>query len=138
MDAAALAKLVSLMQDQIQDVADALKKVASDNMSPESTPASVDLNMALLQVDAIAIDLGQLVFQVEDAMRRCSLSVRTEEEDRSSVGEEGEAWASLNLTGDDSDQSEGSSDEVLCSSSEDCGSVESDRSWRLQSGCRLG
>ena len=58
MDAAALAMLVSLMQDQVQEAADALKKVASDNMSPESTPAAVDLNMALLQVDAIAGDLG--------------------------------------------------------------------------------
>ena len=81
--------------------------------------------------DAIAGDLGQLVFQVEDAMQRCSLSLSTEEEDRTTDVVEGEAWASFNLAGDDSGQTEGSSEDVLCSSSVDCGSVESDRSWRL-------
>ena len=131
MDAAALAALVSMMQGHVQETADALKKLANENLSPESTPAAVDLNMTLLEVDAIAGDLGQLIFQVEDALGRCSLSVSTEEVDRSSMGEEEEAWPSLNIAGDDMEHSEWSTDDVLCSSSEDCGSVESDRSWRL-------
>ena len=58
MDAVALAALVSMMQDHMQEAAAALKKVANDNLSPNSTPTAVDLNMALLEVDAIAADLG--------------------------------------------------------------------------------
>ena len=73
MDAASLAALVSKMQDHVQEMATALKKVVKDNLSTDNTPADVDLNRALLVVDNIAGDLEQLVFQVEDALRgrRC-------------------------------------------------------------------
>ena len=131
MDTAALAALVSMMQDHVQEATGASKKLANDNLIPESTLAAMDLNMALLEVDVIAADLGQLVFQVEDALRGSSVSMATELADISSVGEEEDPWLSRNNDGDDIELSEWSTDEVLCSSTEDGVSIESDKSWRL-------
>ena len=131
MDAAALAALVSMMQDHVQEAADALKKLVNDNLSPESTPAAVDLNMALLEVDAIAADLGQLVFQVEDALRGSDVSMLADLPVSSSLAAEEDAWPSRNNDGDDILLSEWSTYEVFCSSTEEAVSVESDRSWRL-------
>ena len=39
-----------------------------DNLTTDSCPAAMDMNRALLEVDSIAHDLEQVVFQVEDAL----------------------------------------------------------------------
>ena len=57
MDVAALAALVSKLQDHVQEATSALKKVSNDNLSPDSTPGAVELNRALLEVDSITTDL---------------------------------------------------------------------------------
>ena len=57
MDAAALAALESNLQDHVQEAASALKKVANDNLSTDSTLAVVEFNRTLLEVDSIAADL---------------------------------------------------------------------------------
>ena len=68
MDATELVAPVSMLQDHVQEAAQALKKVGNDNLSMDSCPTAMDLNGALLEVDNIAQDLEQLVFQVEDAL----------------------------------------------------------------------
>ena len=53
MNDATLACVLSKVQDHVQEMAAALKKVANKNLSPDSTPAAVDLNRALPEVDTI-------------------------------------------------------------------------------------
>jgi hypothetical protein len=123
MDTAELADLVSKMQGRVQVAADALQKVVSDNLSPDSTPGAVDLNMALLQVDTIAADLQQLGFEVEDALNRVGHA------DNGTDNSVQEGSASLDVDDDDVVPVDWSPDELLCS--DDSMPYESDRSGSI-------
>ena len=123
MDSIELADIVSKMQARVQVAADALQQVVSDNLSPENTPAAVDLNMALLQVETIAADLEQLGFEVEDALNRVG------EDDNGSDDEAEEGSGSLPVPDDDLVPVDWSPDELLCS--EDSMPYESDHSGSM-------
>ena len=112
MDTAALAALVSKMQDRVQEVAAALKKVAT-----------------IAEVDIIAADLDQLVFEVEDAMRGGGVANHVGHADNTSVAVEEEASSSKDIDDDDVVPADWSPDQLLCL--DDGMSIESDRSWRL-------
>ena len=101
MDAAMLARVLSKMQDHVEEAAATLKKVANDNLSPDNTLAVVDLNIALLEVDAIATDLGQLLFQVDDALHITIVPNHVALPDSSSVAVEDEASGSMDNDGYD-------------------------------------
>ena len=113
MDTAALAALVSKMQDRVQVVADALKKVATENLSPDSTPAAVELNMTLLQVETIAVDLEQLGFEVEDAMSGGGVPNHIGHADNTSVAAEEEVSGSKDIEDDDVVPVDWSPDDLL-------------------------
>ena len=101
MDATALGALVSMLQDHVQEAADALKKVANDNLSTDSCLAGVDLNRELLEVDSIASDLEQLVFQVEDALISGGVPNQVGNVDNMSVAVDEEASGSKDIDDDD-------------------------------------
>ena len=128
MDAASLAALVSKMQDHVEQMAVELKNVVKDNLSTEGTPADVDLNRALLQVENIAGELEMLVFQVEDAMQ--TGDGRKEVSEATTLVEDGSG--SQDVDCNDIVPVDWSGDELLCGDSADSMSVESDRSWRMQ------
>ena len=126
-----VARVVSTMQDHVAEAAAALKKVANDNLSPDSTPATVDLNMALLQVETIAADLEQLVFQVEDALSGGVVHNPVASDANYNVAVQEEPSASMDSDDDVILPTDTSSEELLVESSDDGMTIESDRSWRL-------
>ncbi|XP_062219725.1 uncharacterized protein LOC133919365 [Phragmites australis] len=128
MDAASLAALVSKMQDHVEQMAVELKKVVKENLTTEGTPADVDLNRALLQVENIAGELEMLVFQVEDALQ--TGDGREEVSEATTLVEDG--FGSQDVDCNDIVPVDWSGDELLCGDSADSMSVESDRSWRMQ------
>ncbi|XP_062211234.1 uncharacterized protein LOC133912491 [Phragmites australis] len=128
MDAASLAALVSKMQDHVEQMAVELKKVVKENLTTEGTPADVDLNRALFQVENIAGELEMLVFQVEDAMQ--TGDGRKEVSEATTLVEDGSG--SQDVDCNDIVPVDWSGDELLCGDSADSMSVESDRSWRMQ------
>ena len=128
MDAASLAALVSKMQDHVEQMVVELKNAVKDNLSTEGTPADVDLNRALLQVENIAGELEMLVFQVEDALQ--TGADRKQVLPTSTLDEEGSG--SQDVDCNDIVPVDWSADELLCGDSMDSMCVESDRSWRLQ------
>ncbi|XP_062203446.1 uncharacterized protein LOC133905701 [Phragmites australis] len=128
MDAASLAALVSKMQDHVEQMAVELKNVVKDKLSTEGTPADVDLNRALLQVENIAGELEMLVFQVEDALQ--TGDGRKEVSEATTLLEDGSG--SQDVDCNDIVPVDWSGDELLCGDSADSMSIESDRSWRMQ------
>ena len=126
-----LAKLVSNLQDHVQGAASALKKVAHENFSPESTPAAAEFNLALMEVESIAADLEQIVFQVEDALQRGVVANQVVLADNSSAAVEDEPSRSNDIDDDDVIPADWTSDDEPCGDTDDGFSVESDRSWRL-------
>ena len=100
MDVVALAAFVSKLQNHVQEAATALK-VANDNLVPDSTPADVELNRVLLEVDTIATNLEQLVFHVEDGLRDDVMPDHVGLGDNSSAAVEEEASGSNDIDDDD-------------------------------------
>uniref|UniRef100_A0A0A8ZGX9 Uncharacterized protein n=1 Tax=Arundo donax TaxID=35708 RepID=A0A0A8ZGX9_ARUDO len=131
MDAPELAALLSMLQDNVQEAAQALKKVAVDNLTTDSCPAAMDMNWALLEVESIAQDLEQVVFQVEDALIRAREGDHSGTEDNLSVPGVDETSVAPGSGEDDVLSDEWSSETVLCPESVEEYSIESDRSWRL-------
>ena len=115
----------------MQEAAQALKKVAVDNLTTDSCPAAMDMNRALLEVESIAQDLEQIVFQVEDALISAREPEHSATEDNLSVPDFHEASVAPGSGEDEVLSDEWSSETVLCAESVEENSIESDRSWRL-------
>ena len=131
MDAPELVALLSMLQDNVQEAARALKKVAIDNLTTDSCPAAMDMNRALLEVESIAQDLEQVLFQVEDALISAREPEHSATEDNLSVPGIEEASVAPASDEDEVLSDDWSSETVLCPESVEEYSIESDRSWRL-------